>query len=82
MPANLDAQANQRELTMTNLPNDVQHLSWAAERLSLGMSTTYRIAERGELPGAFKVGGQWRISVPRFLREIHGPEPDRLAVGT
>jgi excisionase family DNA binding protein len=65
---------------MTNLPNDVEHLSWAAKRLDLGMSTTYRIAERGELPGAFKVGGQWRISVPRFLREIHGPAVDLQAV--
>jgi excisionase family DNA binding protein len=54
------------------LPADVQHLSWAAEQLGIGVSTAYRLAQAGELPGAFKVGAQWRVSVPRFLAEVHG----------
>ena len=54
------------------LPDDVAYLSWAAEQLGIANSTAYRLAEAGEMPGAFKVGGSWRISKPRFLREIHG----------
>ena len=56
------------------LPADVGRLSWAAEQLGIGRSTAYRLAESGQLPGAFKIGGQWRVSVPRFLREVHGTE--------
>jgi hypothetical protein len=67
---------------MTKLPRDVEHLSWAAEELDIGTSTAYRLAENGQLPGAFKAGGQWRVSVPRFLREVHGTEADLEPVGT
>ena len=56
------------------MPADVRHLSWAAEQLGIGTSTAYRIAAAGDMPGAFKVGGQWRISVPRFFALIHGPD--------
>jgi hypothetical protein len=51
---------------------DVQSLAWAADRLGIGVSTAYRLAPTGAIPGAFKVGAQWRVSVPRFLAEIHG----------
>lgn len=54
------------------LPADVQGLSWAAERLGIGVSTAYRLALLGEIPGAFKVGAQWRVSVPRFCELVHG----------
>jgi hypothetical protein len=57
----------------TSLPDDVQHLSWVAEQLGIGQSTAYHLASSGQLPGAFKVGAQWRVSVPRFLAEVHGP---------
>ena len=50
----------------------VKPLSWAAGRLRVSETTCYRLAQRDELPGAFKLGGQWRISVPRFNREVHG----------
>jgi hypothetical protein len=56
------------------LPDDVRHLSWAAAQLGIGVSTAYRLAQAGEVPGAFKVGAQWRVSVPRFLAEVHGGE--------
>jgi len=32
----------------------------------------YRLVGTGQIPGAFRVGGQWRISVPRFLADVHG----------
>ena len=54
------------------LPDDVKHLSWAAEQLGIGTSTAYRLASLGEIPGAFKVGGQWRVSTVRFNVEVHG----------
>jgi excisionase family DNA binding protein len=54
------------------LPRDVKRISWAARRLGISNSTAYRLAESGKLPGAFKAGAQWRVSVPRFLREVHG----------
>jgi len=59
-----------------SLPDDVKQISWAAERLGIGTSTAYRLVAAGRIPGAFKVGAQWRISVPRFLAEVHGePTP-------
>ncbi len=54
------------------LPADVKHLSWAAEQLGIGESTAYRLAASGQIPGAWKVGAQWRVSVPKFLAEVHG----------
>lgn len=54
-----------------NLPDDVKHLSWAAEYLGIGLSTAYRVAKAGNMPGAFKVGAQWRVSVPAFLATVH-----------
>ncbi len=54
------------------LPNDVKRLTWAAQQLGIGVSTAYRLAPQGKIPGCFKVGGQWRVSVPVFFREIHG----------
>ena len=57
----------------TNPAADVRHLTWAAEQLGIGVSTAYRLAPTGAIPGSFKIGGQWRVSVPRFLAEVHGP---------
>ena len=57
-----------------SLPADVETLPWAAEQLGIGKATAYRLAAAGALPGLFRVGVQYRISVPRFLREVHGEE--------
>jgi hypothetical protein len=54
---------------------DVAHLSWAARHLGIGLSTAYRLAPLGQIPGAFKVGAQWRVSVPRFNAVVHGEAP-------
>jgi excisionase family DNA binding protein len=54
------------------LPDDVKPLAWAAQQLGIGVSTAYRLVGTGQIPGAFRVGGQWRISVPRFLAVVHG----------
>ena len=65
-----------RRRAPSTFPTDVRHLAWAAEQLGIGTSTAYRIAAAGKMPGAFKVGGQWRISVPRFLTLVHGSVED------
>lgn len=57
-----------------SLPPDVELLSWAAEHLGIATSTAYRLAPLGQIPGAFRVGSQWRISVPKFEREVHGTD--------
>ncbi len=57
-----------------SLPDDVKPLTWAAEQLGIGLSTAYRLVGTGQIPGAFKVGGQWRVSVPRFLADVHGSD--------
>jgi excisionase family DNA binding protein len=59
-------------LAVRSLPADVKPISWAAERLGIADSTAYRLAKIGQIPGAFKCGGQWRISVPRFEHLVHG----------
>ena len=61
------------------LPEDVRPLSWAAEQLGIASSTAYRLAATGQVPGAFRIGSQWRISVPRFMREVHFAEVEPRA---
>jgi predicted site-specific integrase-resolvase len=61
------------------LPGDVQTLAWAAEHLDIAESTAYRLAPLGQIPGAFRVGGQWRVSVPKFERQVHGATSDSAA---
>ena len=43
--------------------------------LGIADSTAYRLAP--QIPGAFKVGGQWRVSVPKFMSEVHGLDLDQ-----
>jgi hypothetical protein len=61
-----------------SLPSDVEKIPWAAAQLGVSKATGYRMAQAGKLPGAFKVLGQWRISVPSFNHEIHGADGARL----
>ncbi len=57
---------------MKALPDDVAYLAWAADQLGIAVSTAYRLAQAGEIPGAFRIGAQWRVSKPKVLREVHG----------
>ena len=56
----------------TTVDADVYTLEWAAKTLSISVPTAYRLAQRGELPGALKIGSQWRISGARFRAAVHG----------
>lgn len=51
---------------------DVVSIEVAARMLGIGRRTAYELARRGELPGAVRVGGRWRVSLIRYRREIHG----------
>lgn len=49
------------------MTNDIITLQAAAGILDVSMGTMYRMAERGELPGAAKVCGQWRVNRTAML---------------
>jgi excisionase family DNA binding protein len=57
-----------------SMPVDVELLPWAAEQLRISKATAYRLAKAGKIPGQFRVGNQYRISVPAFWRAVHGDE--------
>lgn len=48
------------------LPDMLTAKEYAAE-YRLHVVTVYRLAERGKLPGAVKLGGQWRIARPENI---------------
>jgi len=43
------------------------------------VSTAYWSVPTEAIPGVFKVGGQWRVSVGRFPAEVHGSSNDGAA---
>lgn len=57
---------------LSKLPPDLLTIPQAAKRLGIATVTAYRMAEKGEFPGAFKVGRHWRVSVIRLERHMHG----------
>jgi hypothetical protein len=56
------------------LPDDVESLSWLAKQTHIGLSTAYKLAAAGKLDdlGVFRVGTQYRVSVPAFNQAVHG----------
>ncbi len=56
------------------LPDLLTAKEYAAE-YRLHVVTVYRLAERGKLPGAVKVGGQWRIARPEDIA-LHSIESE------
>jgi hypothetical protein len=49
----------------------VRSLSWAAAELGIAVSTARALAEKGKLPGAFKLGEKlWRVSTVRFRADV------------
>lgn len=57
-----------------NEDKQVESIPWAANHLGISANLAYQLAERGDLPGAFRLGRRWRVSVPKFFREIHGAD--------
>lgn len=52
--------------------DDIAPLSWAAKQFGVSMRTIYAMAKDGQVPGAFRARGTWRVSKPKFLHEVHG----------
>jgi hypothetical protein len=44
----------------------------AGKALGLGKNGTYEAAGRGEIPGAFRIGGRWLVSVAVFEKFLEG----------
>lgn len=59
-------------MTLAQLPPDLITIPQAARRLGIASKTAYELAARGELPGAFRLGRRWRVSVIRLEKHIHG----------
>jgi hypothetical protein len=53
-------------------PREVEKLAWAARELGISQVQAYRLAQTGQLPGAFKCGSLWRVSRPKFRAAVHG----------
>lgn len=70
---------------VTQMPPDLLTIPQAAERLGISRTSAWRRAKAGELPGAFKIGALWRVSVVKLDRFIHGDtahgSPDRPSSG-
>jgi excisionase family DNA binding protein len=45
----------------------------AGRQLGLGKNATYEAAERGEIPGVFRIGGRWLVSREAFDRALAQP---------
>jgi excisionase family DNA binding protein len=44
----------------------------AARRIGMHVDTLYRLARTDQFPPAIQIGRQWRVSVPRLERYLHG----------
>ncbi len=55
--------------TESDLPA-VATLGQVCQFMQWSRSTGYRMAERGELPGAVKTGGVWRVHREQFLAAV------------
>ena len=51
-------------------------LAEVSARLSVSRPTLYRLAVAGLLPGAVRIGSQWRVRPDAFEAWVHGDEPD------
>ena len=49
--------------------------------LGICADTGYTLAKEGHFPGdaAIRIGVQWRVSVPKLLRYLHGEEANEAA---
>jgi excisionase family DNA binding protein len=51
---------------------DLISVSEAARRVGVHTDTLYRLCRTGNFPPAIRIGGRWRVSVPRLDRYLHG----------
>lgn len=58
---------------MTTEAPTLLRIEEVAAILRIGRTRCYELAQAGELPGAFKVGGQWRVRRREFLAWVGEP---------
>jgi len=51
---------------------DLISVAAAAELVGVHPDTLYRLCRTGQFPPALQIGRQWRVSVPRLERHLHG----------
>jgi len=54
---------------------DLISMADAADLVGVHKDTLYRLARSGQFPPALQIGRQWRVSVPRLERFLHGNAP-------
>ena len=59
----------------TDMHPDLLTIEQAAQLVDVSTEQMYRLARRGELPGARKLGNLWRVSRIELFRAL-GVEPD------
>ena len=61
---------NQLDLSNRTIARGVAEIACVIEETS--RRRTYYKLEQGHVPGAFKEGQIWCVSIPRYRRAIHG----------
>ena len=51
---------------------DLLTVTDAARRVGIHPDSLYRLIRAGKFPPAVKIGGSWRVSVPKLERFLHG----------
>lgn len=61
-------------MTTETQTSDVMSIEEAAARLCLGRGLAYDLARQGKLPGCFRLGGRWLVSVIAFEAALAAPQ--------
>jgi excisionase family DNA binding protein len=59
--------------------NRVMTVKEVAVALRISTNHTYLALQRGQIPGAFKIGGKWLVSRSAVERLLDGQEPNQAA---
>lgn len=59
---------------VTESQPDVMSVEQAGARLGLSRGTAYEAARRGELPGIFRIGSRWMVSIAAFEAALAAPQ--------
>ena len=60
----------------TKEPERATYNLWpdVGRRLGIGRNAVYDAANKGQIPGAFKIGGRWLVSKAALQRLLNGQE--------
>jgi hypothetical protein len=55
-------------------PQIVHGAAAIAREINKDVKAVYRLLELGLVPGAFRMGRTWSLSLPRFRKAVHGDD--------